>query len=58
MAMHSNFAALQRKGAIAHSVEEHQGIVDALRSGKPERAVHAMQRHLDQVHRTTRAVMT
>jgi DNA-binding FadR family transcriptional regulator len=49
--------ALQRPGAIAHSVEEHQGIVDALRSGKPEAAVAAMQRHLDQVHRTTRAVM-
>jgi DNA-binding FadR family transcriptional regulator len=49
--------ALQRKGAIAHSVAEHQGIVAALRTGKPEAAVAAMQRHLDQVHRTTRAVM-
>jgi DNA-binding FadR family transcriptional regulator len=49
--------ALQRKGAIAHSVEDHQRIVDALRTGKSELAVKAMQRHLDQVHRTTRAVM-
>ena len=49
--------ALQRKGAIAHSVEEHAGIVAALRTGKPAAAVAAMQRHLDQVHRTTRAVM-
>jgi DNA-binding FadR family transcriptional regulator len=49
--------ALQRNGAIAHSVEDHQRIVDALRTGKPELAVKAMQRHLDQVHRTTRAVM-
>jgi DNA-binding FadR family transcriptional regulator len=49
--------ALQRKGAIAHSVEEHAGIVTALRTRKPDAAVAAMQRHLDQVHRTTRAVM-
>ncbi len=49
--------ALQCQGAIAHSVDEHQAIVDALRSGKPEAAVEAMRRHLDQVHRTTRAVM-
>jgi DNA-binding FadR family transcriptional regulator len=49
--------ALQRKGAIAHSVAEHQGIVAALRSGKPTLAAAAMQKHLDQVHRSTRAVM-
>jgi DNA-binding FadR family transcriptional regulator len=49
--------ALKRKGAIAHSVEEHDAIVAALRSGKPEKAVTAMQRHLEQVKRTTRAVM-
>jgi DNA-binding FadR family transcriptional regulator len=49
--------ALKRKGAIAHSVEDHDAIVAALKSGKPEKAVAAMQRHLDQVHRTTRAVM-
>jgi DNA-binding FadR family transcriptional regulator len=49
--------ALQRKGAIAHSVAEHQAIVDALRSGRPEAAVAAMQRHLEQVHRTTQAAM-
>jgi DNA-binding FadR family transcriptional regulator len=50
--------ALQRKGAIARSVEEHQGIVDALRTRKPEVAMASMRRHLDQVHRTTRAVMS
>ena len=49
--------ALERKGAIAHSVEEHAAIVAALRSGEPEAAVAAMTRHLDQVHRTTRAAM-
>ncbi len=49
--------ALQRKGAIAHSVQEHEGIVAALRTGLPEAAVAAMQRHLDQVHRSTRDVM-
>jgi DNA-binding FadR family transcriptional regulator len=49
--------ALQRKGTIANSVAEHEAIVAALRSGKPEAAVAAMQRHLEQIHRTTRAVM-
>jgi DNA-binding FadR family transcriptional regulator len=49
--------ALQRKGAIAHSVAEHQGIVDALRTGKPDAAMASMRKHLEQVHRTTRAVM-
>jgi len=45
--------ALQRKGAIAHSVAEHRGIVQALKTGKPELAVAAMQKHLEQVRRTT-----
>lgn len=45
--------ALQRPGAIAHSVTDHRAIVAALKSGDPETAVAAMQRHLDQVHRTT-----
>jgi DNA-binding FadR family transcriptional regulator len=49
--------ALKRPGAIAHSVEEHADIVAALRTRKPEAAVAAMQKHLAQVHRTTRAVM-
>lgn len=49
--------ALKRKGAIAHSVDEHAAIVAALRSREPGAAVAAMQRHLDQVQRTTRAVM-
>ncbi|HUG23314.1 FadR/GntR family transcriptional regulator [Piscinibacter sp.] len=45
--------ALQRKGAIAHSVQDHRGIVEALKTGKPEAAVAAMQHHLEQVRRTT-----
>jgi DNA-binding FadR family transcriptional regulator len=45
--------ALQRKGAIAHSVQDHRGIVQALKTGKPELAVAAMQQHLEQVRRTT-----
>jgi DNA-binding FadR family transcriptional regulator len=49
--------ALQRKGTIAHSVAEHEAIVVALRSGRPDAAVAAMQRHLDHIHRTTRAAM-
>jgi DNA-binding FadR family transcriptional regulator len=49
--------ALQRKGAIAHSVAEHRELVAALGTGDPGKAVAAMQRHLDQVHRTTQAVM-
>lgn len=46
-------SALQRPGAIARSVREHQAIVAGLKSGDPEVAVAAMQHHLDQVHRTT-----
>lgn len=49
--------ALVRKNAIARSVEQHQEIVDALRTGASEPAVLAMTRHLQQVHRTTKAVM-
>jgi DNA-binding FadR family transcriptional regulator len=49
--------ALRRKGAIAHSVREHEAIVAALRTGEPAAAVAAMQRHLEQVHRTTQAAM-
>ena len=49
--------ALKRRNAIAHSVAEHQAIVDALRARDPDAAVAAMRRHLEQVHRTTRAVM-
>ena len=49
--------ALQRSGAIAQSVTEHQSLVDALCTGQPEAAVEAMRKHLDQVHHSTRAVM-
>ena len=49
--------ALKRKGAIAHSVADHQGIVDALHKHDPQAAVAAMRGHLEQVQRTTRAVM-
>lgn len=45
--------ALQRAGAIAHSVADHRGIVQALKTGKPELAVAASQHHLEQVRRTT-----
>lgn len=45
--------ALMRQGAIARSVMEHRSILDALRARQPELAKHAMQCHLDQVHRTT-----
>ena len=45
--------ALQRPGAIAHSVAEHRGIVEALKTGRPEAAVAAAQKHLEQVRRTT-----
>jgi DNA-binding FadR family transcriptional regulator len=49
--------ALVRKNAIAQSVVQHQAIIDALRTGKPEAAVGAMHRHLEAVRRTTKAVM-
>ena len=49
--------AMLRKNAIAQSVAEHQEIVGALRTGAPDAAVTAMRHHLEQVHRTTRAVM-
>ncbi len=45
--------ALQRPGAIAHSVAEHRGIVEALKTRIPEAAVAAAQKHLDQVRKTT-----
>ena len=49
--------ALRRKNAIAQRVAEHQAIVDALRTRVPAVAVESMRDHLDQVHRSTRAVM-
>ena len=45
--------ALQRPGAIAHSVQDHQAIVDALKTRTPEVAVGAMRGHLEQVQKTT-----
>jgi len=45
--------ALQREGAIAHSVAEHRGIVTALHTRDPAKAVAAMQTHLEQVRKTT-----
>lgn len=45
--------ALQRPGAIALSVAEHRGIVEALKTHKPEAAVAAARKHLEQVRRTT-----
>jgi DNA-binding FadR family transcriptional regulator len=49
--------ALMRRNAITQSVAQHQAVVDALRARSPEQAVAAMASHLEQVHRTTRAVM-
>jgi DNA-binding FadR family transcriptional regulator len=49
--------ALQKPGAIAHSVAEHDAIVEALKTGNPDKAVDAMQKHLDQVQKTTRDEM-
>jgi len=49
--------AMLRENAIARSVAEHQQIVDALRAGQPDAAVAAMRQHLDEVHRSTQAVM-
>ena len=45
--------ALQRPGAIAHSVAEHRAIVAALKTRKPDAAVAAAQKHLEQVRKTT-----
>ena len=49
--------ALQRPGAIAHSVADHERIVAALCAGDPDAAATAVQQHLDHVHRGTRGVM-
>jgi DNA-binding FadR family transcriptional regulator len=46
-------SALQRPGAIQHSVEDHRRIVEALRTRNPEIAVGAMRHHLEQVQTTT-----
>jgi DNA-binding FadR family transcriptional regulator len=46
-------SALQRPGAIKHSVEDHRRIVEALRTRNPETAVGAMRSHLEQVQTTT-----
>ncbi len=45
--------ALNRAGAIAHSVAEHKEIVAALKKHSPEAAVAAIQNHLEQVRKTT-----
>jgi DNA-binding FadR family transcriptional regulator len=45
--------ALQRPGAIKHSVQDHREIVAALKTRKPEVAVAAMRAHLEQVQKTT-----
>jgi DNA-binding FadR family transcriptional regulator len=49
--------ALQRRGAIAHSVEEHRGIVAALKKRNPDAAVVATRRHLERVRNTTQKEM-
>jgi DNA-binding FadR family transcriptional regulator len=45
--------ALQRPGAISRSVAEHRGILLALRTRDPETAAGAMNKHLEQVRKTT-----
>jgi DNA-binding FadR family transcriptional regulator len=45
--------ALQRPGAIKHSVDDHKLIVEALKTRHPESAVKAMRTHLEQVQVTT-----
>ncbi|WP_372524288.1 FadR/GntR family transcriptional regulator [Piscinibacter sp.] len=45
--------ALQRRGAIARSVEDHHAILAALARRDPDAAAAAMGHHLDQVHSTT-----
>jgi DNA-binding FadR family transcriptional regulator len=50
-------SALQRPGAIEHSVQDHQQIVEAIKTHDPEVAMAAMRAHLDQVHRTTQQEM-
>jgi DNA-binding FadR family transcriptional regulator len=45
--------ALQRPGAIKHSVDDHRLIVEALNTRDPETAVKAMRTHLEQVQVTT-----
>ena len=45
--------ALQRPGAIKHSVQDHREIVAALKTRNPEVAVAAMRSHLEQVRKTT-----
>ncbi|ABM58458.1 FadR/GntR family transcriptional regulator [Verminephrobacter eiseniae] len=45
--------ALQRPGAIKHSVQDHKEIVDALKTRNPDAAVAAMRGHLERVRETT-----
>jgi DNA-binding FadR family transcriptional regulator len=45
--------ALQRAGAIGRSVTEHRGIILALKTRDPETAAAAMNKHLEQVRKTT-----
>ncbi len=45
--------ALQRPGAIRHSVDDHRKIVEALKTRNPDIAVGAMRSHLEQVKTTT-----
>ncbi len=50
--------ALQRFGAIAQSVQDHESIVAALSAGDALKAEQALAAHLDHIHQTTQAVMT
>jgi DNA-binding FadR family transcriptional regulator len=50
--------ALQRSGAIAHSVQDHERIMAALCARNAPKAQQALLAHLDHIHQTTEAVMT
>jgi len=49
--------ALQRTGAIAQSVQDHERIVTALSTRNALKAEQALVAHLDHIHKTTEAVM-
>lgn len=50
--------ALQRTGAIAQSVQDHERIVTALNTRNALKAEQALATHLDHIHQTTEAVMS
>lgn len=49
--------AIAEPGAIARSFRDHQAIVDALARADRAAAVHAIRRHIERIHSTTRALL-